>query len=393
MAKTKERPTEQPRGMKSALEALKSHYGKRPLFVPSTRRYIPMRHRALGELLSGPSHPGVPTGCVIEVLGLQHSGKTTLTFALMDAIINQPSDARQQVLGPDGVEEIPAPRKVFVAAYEPVDLDYLRASVRNAVVAVQDERTGRIINADEANIYVFEPDTLEEGADVLLTLLSSGEFGLIALDSVPAMLPAEERVKRMDEATMALLARQLGKFFRKSSHLIRRYGTTVVMVNQWRDKPGVAFGDPRVAPGGKAMGYFEAIRVDVSGVHRTPWFPHGKLANIKTSKNKVTGIQKATVSYHLERGRGLSAEVELTDACMVAGCVEVANNGRVKLIYKSGGKRKEASFATRADWLAKLRSTPSLFDQLWTLCESRSVGPVVVGGDSVPASSSGWGED
>lgn len=374
-------------GLGAALTALRKQYGKKPLFVPATRRYIPMRHRALGELLSGPVHPGLPTGVYIELLGMQHSGKTTTTFAMIDAVLNQPADAKHDVLTDEGVVRLPAPRKVAYMAFEPVDADYLRASVRGVELAVADE-TGRVLNAKTANVFVHEPDTLEEGAEIFLRLIESGEIGLGIIDSVPAMLPEEERQKRMDESTMALLARQLGKFFRKSAHIIRKFNTTVVLVNQWRDKPGVSFGDPRVAPGGKAAGYFEAIRLDVSGSHRTPWFEYGKIANIKTSKNKVTGIQKATASYHLERGHGLSAEVELTEALVRAAVAEVSPQGRVKVSYSVGGKPKQAAYPNRAAWLTYLRENPAVFDKLWRICESKGVGPIVASG--ARASASGW---
>lgn len=367
-----------PRGTSNALAALKKFAKGKPLFVAPSRRYIPMRHRALGRLFSGPDHPGLPTGCYIEVLGQMHSGKTTLAYACADAVINQPEGTHRVFNAENGtVEEIPVPRKVLFLDYEQaIDADYMRGAARGVVLAETDEQSGRVVNERDANVYVHQPDTLEEGAEVLMYLVGSGEFGLIVVDSVPAMLPEEERLKRMDENTMALLARQMGKLFRKSAHLVRRYGVTVVMVNQWRDKPGPSYGDPRTSPGGKAAGYWDAIKVDVSGPHQTPWFPVGKTANIKTMKNKIVGEIKQVAEYALGKGVGLSAEAELLEAALSVGICELKGrlpNAKVRLL--PSGKTERKLYPSTVAFYDHFRHSDKLFEQLWAMVLKKGPGP------------------
>lgn len=230
------------RGLAQALEVLRKQNPDRILFVPPAPRTIPMRHAALGQLLAGSITPGFPCGKYIEVLGEAHSGKTTLAFAFADAIINQPEGSKHPIRLDSGeVVQIDAPRRVLYLDFEhAVDLRYLQGAARNVVLAESDSR-GNVSNAKTANLWLHQPDTLEEGAEIAVQLIGSGEFGMVVIDSVPAMLPQEEKDKSMNERTMGLHAAALGKFFRRTTGLTARYNVSVVMINQWRDKIGVCF--------------------------------------------------------------------------------------------------------------------------------------------------------
>ncbi len=364
--------------IRSAIAACQKHMGKKPLFTPPTRRVIPMRHRELGVVLAGESTPGLPTGVFIEVKGQQHSGKTSMTFALMDAVVNQLDGTTHRVITDEGVKVVPAPRRVLVLDFEHVlDIEYLKGSVRNAVVAETDLK-GRLLNADEANVYVHQPDTLEEGGEVMLYMIESGEIGLVVMDSIAAMLPEEERRKKMGEVTVGAQARGMSVMLRKSAHLVRRYGVPVVMVNQWREKIGVSFGDPRTSPGGKAPGFYDAVTLDVSGPHKTPYFADGKLVTIKALKNKITGIKHTkdreggACTYHLERGHGLSAEIELLQRCLAAKVVKWSGRPRQPITVLD---RKSRRFDSLAAWCEQLR-VGSLFDALSSECDRRGVARV-----------------
>lgn len=360
-------------GLKAALAEVR-RIADRPLFVPPTRRYVPLRHAALGNLLGGVRHPGLPTGCFIEVIGKEHSGKSTLACTLADAVINQPEGTMQTIHTSSGVKEIPAPRRVLYLDYEyALDREYTLAQIRNCVMAETDEDTGKVINADEANLFVMQPHTLDEGIDVAIRFVQSGEFGLIVIDSVPAMLTDSEQQKSMKENTMAELARGMGKMFRKSTGPVSRFGVSFLLINQWRDKVGLVFGDPRTTPGGKAAGYFTSLRLDVSGSHKTPWFPDGKLANIKAIKNKITGLRHAC-TYHLGAGVGLSAEVELIERALACGLIHAERGGRYHLLPKwstRGPKRVVASkklFPDAKSLIGLLRRNGRLFEQLSERC-------------------------
>lgn len=362
------------RGLSQALEVLRKQNPDRILFVPPVPRTIPMRHAALGQLLAGSITPGFPCGKYIEVLGEAHSGKTTLAFAFADAIINQPEGSRHPIRLDSGeVVEIDAPRRVLYLDFEhAVDLRYLQGAARNVVLAESDSK-GNVRNAKTANLWLHQPDTLEEGAEIAVQLIGSGEFGMVVIDSIPAMLPQEEKDKAMGEKTMGTHAAAMGKFFRRTTGLTARYNVSVVMINQWRDKIGVVFGDPRRSPGGKAMNYYDSIKLDVSGPKGSPWFPEGgKIANIKAMKNKVTG-RLGVCSYHVGAGWGISPEVELTIGLEAAGIIKTPGPGRPVTIFP--GKAHARTYKTRDEWLRFLRNgTQTQWDKLATL--AKSAGPI-----------------
>lgn len=368
--KSKRKPTQYKRGLAAALDELHKQFGKKSLFVPPTRRYIPMRHQGLARLLSGETHPGLPTGTFIEVRGMEHSGKTTLGFAMMDAVINQPDGTQHTIHTDNGVETIDAPRKVLYMDFEQtLDVAYMQSAVRNVrMLDVSD--TGKLVNPEDANVFVHQPDTLDEGCDIMLHLLASGEFGLVVNDSVAAMLTEDERSKSMGENTVGVLPRQVGKFFRKSAHVVRRYGVVACMINQWRDKIGVAFGDPRTAPGGKALGYWDSVLLDVSGPKKSPWFPgEGKVCNIKAMKNKISG-EKATATYHLRNGWGLSAEVELHDMALRAGIIVAGKGGSVRRAMPGGVVKK---YASKLEFVEALRANDKMFNRIAKDCAAEGV--------------------
>jgi len=320
--------------LNETLAALRKSMPDVPLFVPSVRRYIPMRHAGLARLLGGDTTPGIPTGIWVEIVGEAASGKTSTTFALIDAVVSQPDTPVAARLGGEIVKRRP-PRNVLYLDYErTLDLTYLSAAAPNAVLAVVDEKTGRVRNADTANVYVHQPSTAEEGLDIATRLIESGYFGLVIYDSVPAMLPADEASKDSIAAnTVGSQARMLGKMFRRMTSLIANMGVTVVLVNQWRSKIGVVFGDPRTTPGGAATAYYDSIKLSISGTHKTPHFELGKLVNIKAMKNKVTGVRDA-VTYHLGHGVGLSAEVEMLETALACGVI--TQSGRTFTIHLPG---------------------------------------------------------
>lgn len=341
-------------GLPAALAALREKLPGRVMFIPPVSRVVPMRHRQLGILLAGPDTPGLPAGKFIEILGEAHSGKTTLAFAMADAVINQPQGTKHSVRDESGkYVEVEAPRRVLYLDFEhAVNMKYLRDGIRNAVIAEPDEK-GVILNSDTANLWIHQPETLEEGAEAAVQLIGSGEFGMIVIDSVPAMLPIEERNKSMEESTVGKHAQAIGKFFRRTVGLTARFNVVVVLVNQWRDKIGVSFGDPRRAPGGKAMTYYDSLKIDVSGPKGSPWFPEGgKMANVNVMKNKVTG-KLGSVSYHLGAGWGISAEVELTEMMMAAGLLNSTGPNRPVVVFPNTPKAR--TFKTREDWLRHLR--------------------------------------
>lgn len=346
-------------GIEAALEIIKQDVN-RPFGVPTERRTIPTRHRGLGELLAGPNYaPGLPTGSFIEILGAEGSGKSTLTATLMEAVLSQPDDVLM-VDDDKGRRAIPVPRKVVYLDFEQtVDLRYVKAIAPSARLYDPSSKA----SASDANAFILQPEIMEDGLQAGITLMKSGEVGMLAIDSVPAMLPREESEKHMRESTVGILPRQINKFFRMTAGTVRKYQIVVVFVNQWRDKIGVSFGDPRTSPGGKGLRYNDTIRIDVQGPKHTPWFEHGKVCRIKTMKNKVSG-QLGMVEYHLETGKGISAEVELLQVCADNGLVQMTSANRP--VVKMPGTKNERKYKNVREFLEALRSNRKLYDAMMT---------------------------
>lgn len=357
-------------GLEEAIAAAKKQISQ-PLFIAPRRRSIPMRYRALGELLSGENNPGLPTGCILEIVGQAHAGKTSLTFALIDAVINQPRGEKiHAVQTKKGIEWIEPPNKVLFLDFEhAIDLTYLHGAARNVEILATDDN-GNPLNLDTANVFVHQPLTLEEGCDLALHMVASQEFGLVVMDSIAAMLSKEEAEKSMSENTVGKQARSIGMMLRKSAGMLNKYGVVLVLINQWRDKIGMAFGDPRTTPGGKAPAFYDAIRLDVMGPQKTPWFSDGKTVKIKCFKNKVTG-RKGEVIYHLQTGHGLSAEVELTDMATAAGLITNTSHKRPVKLKTRGGNVK--SYPNMSEWIESLRRNPKLFDAVLKGCERKGI--------------------
>lgn len=171
-----------------------------------------------------------------EVVGLESSGKTALCYGAI--AVNQALDPDFVALWVAAEEYVPS----YAAAFG-VDLDRL---------------------------WVVETNEMEPALDLVLKAISNRAVDMVVIDSLPAMVTATEVGKNMDEPSVATGAQILSRFFKKSSMAQRRSltederGCTMIAINQWRDKIGVMFGDPRTTPGGKAKNYYFFTRTEVT---------------------------------------------------------------------------------------------------------------------------------
>ena len=170
---------------------------------------------------------GWPVNQWSEIVGDESSGKTAIAYKTIAA--NQAKNPKWSALWIAAEEYVPE-----YAAAIGVDLDRL---------------------------WVVETNVMENAYDLVIRALDNRAVDCVVLDSLPALVPETEYEKSMDEFTVGLGARLTGKFFRKSSKAQRRSlieeerGCTGLIINQWRDKIGVMWGDPRTPPGGKAKNF------------------------------------------------------------------------------------------------------------------------------------------
>jgi recombination protein RecA len=247
---------------------------------------------------------GWPTNQWSEIIGNESSGKTALAYKTIAA--NQAAD-------PDWIA-------MWVAAEEFVP-DYAAA-----------------IGVDLDRLWVVETNIMEHAYDLVLRSLDNRAVDCIVIDSLPALVPTVEDEKEMLEMTMGLGARITGKFLRKSSKAQRRSlvledrGCTGLIINQWREKIGVMYGDPRTTPGGKAKNFHYFSRVEVA---RDEWLKDkdetvGQIIRARTLKNKTYRPQQtAQVDFYFADTKGfqLGDFDTVKDAVNICIAIEVIKRG------------------------------------------------------------------
>jgi len=212
---------------------------------------------------------GWPVNQWSEIIGEESSGKTAMAYKTI---------AANQALDPNFTA-------MWVAAEEYVP-EYAKA-----------------IGVDLDRLWVVETNLMEQVYDLVIRVMDARAVDMIVIDSLPALIPGDEMEKTMEEFTMGLGARLTGKFFRKASKAQKRSmiheerGCTGIMINQWRDKIGVMWGDPRTTPGGKAKNFHYFCRVEVK---RDEWLKQkdetvGQSIKGRTLKNKTFSPNKSSI--------------------------------------------------------------------------------------------------
>ena len=171
---------------------------------------------------------GVPQGRVIEIFGPESSGKTTLTLQVI---------AECQKAGGTAA---------FIDAEHALDPLYAK-------------KLG--VNVDE--LLLSQPDTGEQALEVADMLVKSQSVDLLVIDSVAALVPRAEIEGDMGDSHMGLQARLMSQALRKLTGTVSRSNTTVIFVNQIREKIGVMFGNPETTPGGRALKFYSSVRMDI----------------------------------------------------------------------------------------------------------------------------------
>jgi len=197
-----------------------------------------------------------------EIIGEESSGKTAIAYKTIAT--NQARDPEWKALWIAAEEYVPE----YAASFG-VDLDRL---------------------------WVVESNEMESTLEFILTAVENRAVDCVIIDSIPALVPDREVEKNMDEATVGVGALLLGKFFRKCAKAQRRHegerDVTLIAINQWRDKIGVMYGDPRTTPGGKAKNYFYFTRVEV---RRDEWLSEGSKLDSRVGQSiKMRVIKNKT---------------------------------------------------------------------------------------------------
>lgn len=307
----------------AALAAIEKQYGrgsimrldKDPEPVPTT----PTGSLAL-DLALGCG--GYPRGRITEIYGPEASGKTTLTLHAM---------AEMQAMGGTAA---------FIDAEHALDPVYAQA-------------LGVRLN----ELVLSQPDDGEQALDIVEALVRSSAVDMIVVDSVAALVPRDEIEGGMSDAQMGLHARMMSKAMRKLTTAVSRSNTTLIFINQIRQKIGVTFGPSEVTTGGNALKYYSSVRLDIRRVSAIKKGDDtiGNLTRVRVVKNKLAPPLRE-VKFDIIYGRGIHHTAELIDIAESTGVVEKSGSW-----YSLGDLRLGNG---RDNVVAFLEANPTVADRL-----------------------------
>jgi recombination protein RecA len=251
---------------------------------------------------------GYPRGRVVEIYGPEASGKTTLTLHAVAAVQRNGGTA------------------AFIDAEHALDSQWARICG---------------VNIDE--LLISQPDNGEQALEITDTLVRSGAVDLVVVDSVAALVPRAEIEGEMGDAHMGLQARLMSQALRKLTGSISKTKTTVMFINQLREKVGVVFGNPETTSGGKALKFYASIRLDIRPIEpiKNGTEIIGRRVRVKVVKNKVSPPFRIA-ELEILAAEGISREGGLLDMGVTTGVLDKSgawiNYGKARI-----GQGREAA--------------------------------------------------
>jgi recombination protein RecA len=230
---------------------------------------------------------GIPRGRIIEIYGPEASGKTTLALHVI-------AEAQKQ----GGLA-------AFIDAEHALDALYARK-----------------LGVDTEALFVSQPDTGEQALEIVDLLVRSGALDVIVIDSVAALVPKAELDGDMGTAPMGVQARLMSQALRKLTAIISKSHTSVLFLNQLRQKLGVVFGNPETTTGGNALKFYASVRLDIRRINilKSGETIFGSRARVRVVKNKLAPPFRQA-EFDILHSEGISRLSELLDLAVEHGVI------------------------------------------------------------------------